>query len=114
MTSLGGPQAGPGEFGEGDVLYTDPHLRVVWSTADSSLLLNGELDVSNSDAVGTALAHVRGGSGPVVVDTGGLRFVDLAGLRALLAPGPLGGPSVRLRNVPPYLRRLLDILGQPA
>ncbi|WP_169949149.1 STAS domain-containing protein [Microbispora sp. H11081] len=98
--------------GDHGVLYTDSYLSVRWSPADSSVILAGEVDLSNSAALATALAAARSERGEIVVDTGDLRFVDLAGLRALLAPGsPVkGGTAVRLRNVPPYLSRLIEIL----
>lgn len=93
------------------VLYTDTYLSVRWSAADSSVILDGEVDVSNSAALATALAEARSERGEITVDTGALRFIDLAGLRALLVPAPpVAGDAVRLRNVPPYLRRLLEML----
>ncbi|MFC0864337.1 STAS domain-containing protein [Sphaerimonospora cavernae] len=100
------------------VLYTDRHLHVTWSPLDSSVVLSGEVDVSNSAALASALARVRDPDRGIVVDAAELRFIDLSGLRALLHPslrqsGPGGGPGgegVRLRNVPPYLERLLRLL----
>ncbi|MEW9533941.1 STAS domain-containing protein [Microbispora sp. NPDC049125] len=111
MTRPGGPPAAAGDRGEDDVLHADTHLRITWSAADSSLIVSGEVDVSNCAALTAALGAVKDVLGEVVVDTGDLRFIDLAGLRALLMPGPAPGGAVHLRNVPPYLRRLLDMLG---
>ncbi|MEV7801955.1 STAS domain-containing protein [Microbispora sp. NPDC088329] len=97
--------------GHQGVLYIDTYLSVRWSPADSSVILDGEVDVSNSAALATALAEARSRRGEITVDAGALRFIDLAGLRALLAPAsPAAGDAVRLRNVPPYLRRLLEML----
>ncbi|OPG02497.1 hypothetical protein B1L11_42365 [Microbispora sp. GKU 823] len=95
------------------VLYTDTYLSVRWSPADSSVIIEGEVDVSNSAALATALAEARSEGSEITVDTAALRFIDLAGLRALLAPAsPAAGDAVRLRNVPPYLRRLLEMLDE--
>ncbi len=97
--------------GHPGVLYTDTYLSVRWSPADSSVIVEGEVDVSNSAALATALAEARSERGEITIDAGALRFVDLAGLRALLAPAsPVAGSAVRLRNVPPYLRRLMEML----
>ncbi|RGA06722.1 STAS domain-containing protein [Microbispora triticiradicis] len=93
------------------VLYTDTYLSVRWSPADASVIIDGEVDVSNSEALASALARARKASGEIVIDTGDLRFIDLAGLRALLAPASfVTHDAVRLRNVPPYLGRLLRML----
>ncbi|MGI5162390.1 STAS domain-containing protein [Microbispora sp. CA-102843] len=99
--------------GHRGVLYTDTYLSVRWSPTDSSVIIEGEVDVSNSAALAIALAEARSDRGEITVDTGALRFIDLAGLRALMAPAPpAAGDAVRLRNVPPYLRRLLEMLDQ--
>lgn len=93
------------------VLYTDTYLSVRWSSADASVILDGEVDLSNSAALATALAEARSTRGDIVIDAAALRFIDLAGLRALLTPHRHAtGDAIRLRNVPPYLRRLLDML----
>ncbi|MEU6432584.1 STAS domain-containing protein [Microbispora sp. NPDC046973] len=95
------------------VLYTDTYLSVRWSPVESSVIIEGEVDVSNSAALATALAEARYERGEITIDTGALRFIDLAGLRALLAPAsPAAGDAVQLRNVPPYLRRLLEMLDE--
>ncbi|MEV4293194.1 STAS domain-containing protein [Microbispora rosea] len=93
------------------LLYTDTYLSIRWSPADSSVILDGEVDLSNSAAVAKALAEARSERDEITVDMGALRFIDLAGLRALLAPAsPAVDDAVRLRNVPPHLRRLLEML----
>ncbi|MFI7037858.1 STAS domain-containing protein [Microbispora rosea] len=93
------------------VLYTDTYLSIRWSPADSSVILDGEVDLSNSAAVAKALAEAKSERGEITVDMGALRFIDLAGLRALRTPAsPAADDAVRLRNVPPHLRRLLEML----
>lgn len=100
------------------VLYADRHLRVTWSPPDTSVALSGEVDVSNSAALASALARVPDSDHALVVDAADLRFIDLSGLRVLLDPG-LGsgnsakghGRAVRLRNMPPHMERLLRLLG---
>ncbi|ETK34649.1 STAS domain-containing protein [Microbispora sp. ATCC PTA-5024] len=91
-----------------DVLYVDQQISVR-SSDDGSISLAGQLDLTNGDAVASALSGSRAGA--VIVDVAELKFVDLYGLRtlAMLADDPLGLP-VRLRNVQPSLRRLLGLL----
>ncbi|WP_433498910.1 STAS domain-containing protein [Sphaerimonospora sp. CA-214678] len=100
------------------VLYADRHLRVTWSPPDTSVTLSGEVDVSNSAELASALTRVPDSDHAIVVDAADLRFIDLSGLRVLLDPS-LGhgnsatgyGRAVRLRNMPPHLERLLRLLG---
>ncbi|GAA0383376.1 hypothetical protein GCM10009530_37770 [Microbispora corallina] len=93
-----------------DVLYVDQQISVR-SADDGSVSLAGQLDLTNGDAVASALAGSRDAAGVVIVDVAELKFVDLYGLRtlAMLSDDPLG-PPVRLRNVQPSLRRLLGLL----
>ncbi|WP_370022056.1 STAS domain-containing protein [Planotetraspora sp. GP83] len=93
------------------VLYADRHLRVSCTAGSSSVVLTGEVDVSNSAALASVLNQARDSHGEIEIDTAGLRFIDLAGLRALAAPGGRPGDRMRLRNVPPYMARLLEMLG---
>jgi anti-anti-sigma regulatory factor len=96
-----------------DVLYAD-RLISVRSTADGSVRLAGQIDLTNGDAVATVLEHNRRGSSALIVDVSDLQFIDLYGLRtlALLSHDPLGHP-VHLRNVQPSLMRLLGMLPWP-
>lgn len=95
------------------LLYQDRQLTITVRVAPGppSVSLVGEIDASNSSAVAGALASCRQG-GSVVVDTGRLGFVDVSGLRVLAMPGvPPSQRWIHLRNVTPYQRRLLLMMG---
>jgi anti-anti-sigma factor len=62
--------------------------RIVITRADMDgmtwLALEGELDLAGADEVGSRLTHACEEVRHAVIDTRGLRFVDLAGLRLLV------------------------------
>ena len=64
-------------------------LVVVRSEAESGrvgLRLIGELDLNTVELLEAELSRTREQSSPSVIDLSELRFIDLAGLRALIAP----------------------------
>jgi anti-anti-sigma factor len=99
-------------------LYEDRQLRVTLACAGGArvIRLYGEVDATNSAELARALAAARGvaperrpGGETLVVDVGRLSFIDLSGLYAL-AEFTRDAPA-RVRDVPPQLRRLLELLG---
>ncbi|MEV5750629.1 STAS domain-containing protein [Actinoallomurus sp. NPDC052308] len=90
----------------GLVLYEDRQLRIIQVTPPDKVLLSGDIDVTNSPALATALADVAARWGQVTVDTEGLRFIDVSGWRILVGPHPRGGSRPRLLNIAPCVRRL--------
>jgi anti-anti-sigma factor len=98
------------------VLYRDAILRITCVAMPSGspwVRLAGELDASNSAAALNALTRARPQDGHLVVDLGQLTFVDLAGIRALTAFS-CDGTGVRMRNISPRMRFLLDLLNLPS
>ena len=82
---------------------------VVYLFGDVDLAREAELIALFSDAVGMGQ--------PVVVDAGGIDFVDSTGLRALLIAHQQcadAGTTLALRNVPSRLQRLLELSGVDA
>lgn len=75
------------------------------------IALRGELDVGTTGQLAAALQEIRSaGQRRVVVDLAGLDFVDVAGLRPLVAA--IGdGLAVKLRNPSPQAVRLLEASG---
>ncbi|MCK2213899.1 STAS domain-containing protein [Actinomadura sp. ATCC 31491] len=95
------------------LLHQDEQLKVtVRATAEAPVVtLIGQIDASNSHALALALAGCRQGA-YIVVDTGGLTFVDVSGLRVLALPAlPPEQRWIRLRNPTPYQLRLLRLMG---
>jgi anti-anti-sigma factor len=98
---------GSGGRSAATILYADRQL-VVSLSSECAVLLRGEVDVSNSDALSAVLTRAQGGSGEIVVDVANLRFIDLSGLRVLAFASP--ERQVHLRNIPSHLSRLLRMV----
>jgi anti-anti-sigma regulatory factor len=90
----------------GLVLYEDRQLSIIQVTPPEKVLLRGDVDITNSAALATALAHVTAQWGQVMVDTEGLRFIDVSGWRILVGPHPRGRTRPRLLNIAPCVHRL--------
>lgn len=96
----------------GRLLYEDAQLQIFLRDAPVAAVLVGEVDATNSGALVRVLTQSRHAGDRLVVDTGALRFVDVSGIRALVMPGlPAEERWIRLRNVTPFQRRLLEITG---
>jgi anti-anti-sigma factor len=96
------------------LLYEDEQLRVTLHAARPvpAVTLTGEVDVTNSRALAHTLELSRQGSTHIDVDTGALTFIDLSGIRVLAMPTlPPAQRWIRLRNVTPFQRRLLELVG---
>ncbi|MDH2427530.1 STAS domain-containing protein [Sphaerisporangium sp. TRM90804] len=122
-----------------NMLYDDERLRVAL-VAPGEVRLTGDIDFSNSAHLAAGLAAATAEHGELAVDVAGVTFVDLSGLRALLQPyalpetrwygsrspvdaaepahaaAPVGsgvpqGSPPELRNIPPRMRRLIEIIG---
>ncbi|MEO3874302.1 STAS domain-containing protein [Nonomuraea sp. B12E4] len=96
------------------LLYQDGQLTITVRAAPGApdVTLMGEVDATNSPALAAALASCRRQDAYVDVDTGGLTFVDVSGLRVLAMPTlPPSQRWIRLHNVTPYQRRLLSMMG---
>ncbi|MEU8267276.1 STAS domain-containing protein [Sphaerisporangium sp. NPDC049002] len=94
------------EFGEG-------RLRIFWLRARQSLRLEGDVDHTTLPVLADALASATRDGGALYVDLGGVGFVDVGGLRALVAAASRlqGGRGLTLLSAPPYVRRLLVLTG---
>jgi anti-anti-sigma factor len=76
--------------------------------------LEGELDIQSAPQLEQALLREHPAGRRVVLDLGGLSFMDSTGLRVLLrarTAADEGGWEIRMRNVPPTIRRLFDMTG---
>ncbi|WP_344609430.1 MEDS domain-containing protein [Streptomyces glaucus] len=90
----------------------DPALRVAPLAGRPGLLMSGSAGYDTRDTVAAAAAAVRGAPAQrMELDLSALRHLDAASLAALAdaAAGRPGGPSLRIRQAPPSLRRLLEL-----
>ncbi|SDM41369.1 STAS domain-containing protein [Nonomuraea jiangxiensis] len=95
------------------LLYQDGQLTILVRAALGApvVTLIGEVDATNSRALAAALASCHQGA-HVDVDTGGLTFIDISGLRVLVMPTlPPSQRWIRLHNVTPSQQRLLRMMG---
>jgi anti-sigma B factor antagonist len=77
------------------------------------LQVSGELDISNSTALGTELRRAeRRGASIVVLDLAGLHFMDVSGLRAILDAARRArrdGRKLVVANPLPSIVRLFEL-----
>jgi anti-anti-sigma factor len=77
--------------------------------------LSGELDLDGAGAIGDAIAQITNGPvRSVVIDAGGLSFLDSSGLRALLTAREkvlATGASFQLTETSGAVDRVLDMTG---
>lgn len=88
------------------VLYEDEQLRIIQASPPDTVLLNGDVDITNSSAVADVFTRVSDRCGRVMVDTTGLRFIDISGWRVLIAPDADPPRRPLLLNVAPCVERL--------
>ena len=75
-------------------------LAVTHADGVCVLRLTGEIDLSNADSLLRDVVTAAASSELVIVDTGGIQFIDSAGLRMLVsAANAIGDRSARLRLV---------------
>ncbi|MEU1391146.1 MULTISPECIES: STAS domain-containing protein [unclassified Nonomuraea] len=100
------------------------HLTTSRHDTTVTVSLSGELDIATTEAVRGHLLGVLEEAGrarrpdmSVVIEVGGLSFIDAAGLGILVSlhnQAVRGHTSLRLANVPPNMKRLLRITGLDA
>lgn len=95
------------------LLHADDLLRVTCTVrpGPSLVRLEGEIDVTNRAEALAALTRAHRIDGDLVIDVGGVSFIDVGGLRTLLRFAEESGAEVR--NAPHRMRRLMDVLGLP-
>ena len=76
-------------------------VRTAKQDGHSVMAVQGEIDGAT---VGTLEAYLKGVTGPVVLDLGGVSFIDSIGLTLLLRATKRG---LTIRDVSPAVRRLL-------
>lgn len=77
----------------------------------AGLRLEGEVDLFNTEQLRAALAALPpAGSEEVILDLAGLRFIDIAGTRTLMARAQSPGLRLVLYDPPASLRYLIGLL----
>ncbi|GAB3865711.1 MEDS domain-containing protein [Dactylosporangium cerinum] len=97
-----------------DPLHDDRRLRVVPTYSPRGLRLHGTVDELTAAPFAEALAHTADWPERVVViDCADLRFIDVAGIRALVRAAEALPPdrTLQVRHLSPTLRNVLRIVG---
>jgi anti-anti-sigma factor len=94
-------------------VYADRHLVVMRTTEPRGLRFAGEIDISNSDAVGQSVRIALGDAPRSHLDLSGLSFIDVSGVRALVdAARDLGdGRELRLHGLARQLKTVMRAIG---
>jgi anti-anti-sigma factor len=97
----------------GELVATAGPLVIERTGDPMGLRLRGEIDVTNSEAIATAVSSALADAAEVAVDFHEVLFCDLSGLRALVRAAEEAGADQRIvvRGLPAHLRRALAIVG---
>ena len=108
----------------GATVYDDGVLRITSTSHPPGLTLEGEIDESTYQGLVQALQTSSDGQAEVHLSLGGIRYCDLAGLRAIVRATGAGGEDrgnghargrrVVLHEVPAQLIKVLRIVGWDA
>ena len=114
----------PDDGGQGDLACTRRRggcedVIATWSVeqlADgtSRVIVTGEVDLAVEEpfvAEVDSVAAARDGGGAVVLDLGGVTFLDSSGVRALIRLRQRHGERLRLGELSAPVRRVLEITG---
>ncbi len=103
----------PTPAAEDTVTTQEGALAIMRSDSTLAIRLRGEVDVTNADALGTALARALAGGRSVTVDFREVLFCDLSGLRALVqaAQACAAGQEIHVVALPEHLHRAMRLVG---
>lgn len=97
-----------------DANATGATVEIVRDDGTPVFHVSGELDISSSDSVRPLVEEVlKQRPEQVVFDLSGLQFMDSSGIAVLLTVAR-SVPTVELRNVPPIMRRVIEMTGLAA
>lgn len=97
----------------GRTVYRDRQLVVDRTERPLGLRFVGEIDLTNSGAISSALRHVLDGLANIHLDLRQLVFCDVSGIRALLNVAEAVGPDRRLllHGLAPEIERVIRVVG---
>ena len=96
----------------GGHVYADKQLLVSRTTMPDGLSFSGEIDTSNSHAIGAVIASVQVPDRDVHVDVAGLQFCDISGIRAFVAAAEaMPNGRLLLHGMPAQLETVIKAVG---
>jgi anti-anti-sigma regulatory factor len=99
--------------GTGGRVYADKQLVVVRTTSPDGLRFSGEIDASNSHAVGASITSAHLLERDLHVEIGNLLFCDISGIRAFVAAAEAmpKGRRLLLHGMPAQLETVINVVG---
>jgi len=99
--------------GLGGQVYADKQLVVSRTTSPDGLSFAGEIDTSNSHAVGTAISSAQVPDRDIHVEVAGLLFCDISGIRAFVSAAEAlpKGRRLLLHGMPAQLETVIKVVG---
>jgi anti-anti-sigma regulatory factor len=99
--------------GLGGHVYADKQLVVLRTSSPDGISFAGEIDASNSHAVGTSIAAVATSDRDIHVEVSSLLFCDISGIRAFVtaAEGLPKGRRLLLHGMPAQLETVIEVVG---
>jgi anti-anti-sigma regulatory factor len=94
-------------------VYADKQLVVLRTASPNGLAFAGEIDASNSHAVGEAITSAQVPDRDIHIQVGGLVFCDISGIRAFVtaAEGLPKGRRMLLHGMPAQLETVITAVG---
>jgi len=94
-------------------VYADRQLVVSRTSSPAGIKFTGEMDASNSHAVGSSIAAAMIPDHDMHVDVTDLQFCDVSGIRALVAAagGLNHGRRLLLHGMPTQLKTVIEVVG---
>jgi len=99
--------------GTGGQIYADKQLVVLRTTSPDGLSFSGEIDASNSHAVGTAISSAQVSDRNIHIEVAGLLFCDISGIRAFVSAAEAlpKGHRLLLHGLPAQLETVIEVVG---
>ena len=99
--------------GMGAPVYADKQLVVSRTTSPDGLSFSGEIDASNSHAVGTAISTAQVNDRDIHIEVAGLLFCDISGIRAFVSAAEAlpKGRRLLLHGMPAQLETVIKVVG---
>jgi len=94
-------------------VYADKQLVVLRTILPAGISFAGEIDASNSHAVGSSIATALAPNRDIHVDVSSLQFCDISGIRAFVsvAEGLPKGRRLLLHGLPTQLETVIKVVG---
>ncbi|WP_370024202.1 STAS domain-containing protein [Planotetraspora sp. GP83] len=86
-------------------------LSITCLGVGGGLRIEGHVDGTTAPLLAQALASAMNGRDDTYADLGGVRFIDVGGLRALAVAAARLQGGLTLLSVPPHVLRLLSLTG---